>query len=181
MNAEKIIAAVRTDEDFDTAAASDVKNIFMLDSNILTMAFMIKKAHEAGKKIFIHVDFAEGIGKDKYGLMFLKQCGADGIITTRTGLVRLAREIGLFSIQRFFVVDSHSVKTMVESAKASRPDMLELMPCMVTKIISGIKESLGIPIIAGGLVETDDEAAAAIDAGAEFVSVSDSVFWNRKI
>ena len=175
---KKVIAAVRTDDDFDAVLLSDVEMIFMLDSNILTIAFIIKKAHEAGKKIFIHVDFAEGIGKDRYGLMFLKQCGVDGIISTRTNLIKLAREVGLFTVQRFFIVDSHSVKTTVDSLKLTNADMIEVMPCTVTKIILRLKQHVDMPVIAGGLIESAEDINAAFESGAEFVSTSNQFFWN---
>lgn len=174
---KNIIAAVRTDDDFEAVLSSDLEKIFMLDSNILTIEFMIKKAHRAGKKIFIHIDFAEGVGKDKYGLMFLKQCGVDGIISTRTNLIKLAKEVGLCSIQRFFIVDSHSVKTTVESVRVSKADMIEVMPCTVTKVIARLKQTLDMPIIAGGLIESNDDINAALKSGAGFVSTSDEAFW----
>lgn len=174
---KNIIAAVRTDEDFEAVLSSDLEKIFMLDSNILTVEFIIKKAHEAGKKVFIHIDFAEGIGKDKYGLMFLKQCGVDGIISTRTNIIKLAKEVGLYSVQRFFIVDSHSVKTTVESVRVSKADMIEVMPCTVTKVIARLKQTLDMPIIAGGLIESYDDINAALENGAGFVSTSDKAFW----
>ncbi len=178
MSMGNVIAAVRNDGDFDAAVKSGVKKIFMLDSNILTVEFMIKKAHQAGKEIFIHVDFAEGVGKDKYGLMFLKQCGADGIITTKTSLIGAAKKIGLFAVQRFFIVDSHSLKTSLDSARMSKPDMIEIMPCSAAKIIKVFKETLPVPVIAGGLIETKAELDEAINAGARFGSTSARELWD---
>lgn len=177
MDVSSIIAAVRTDEDFDAAISSDANMVFMLNSNILTVEFMVKKAHEVNKKIFIHIDFAEGIGKDKYGIMFLKQCGIDGIISTKINMIRLAKEVGLFSVQRFFIVDSHSVNTTIESLKVSRADMIEVMPCTVTKIISELKSIISVPIISGGLIENREEIEESLRSGAELVSTSQRRFW----
>ena len=59
----KVAAAVRTKEDFEIALLSRVDVIFLLYSSILTMKAYVEKCHKAGKIIFIHMDFAEGIGK----------------------------------------------------------------------------------------------------------------------
>ena len=96
----KVAAAVRTEEDFQAALASKVDIIFLLYSDLLTIESQIAKAQAAGKKLFIHMDFAEGIGKDRVGLEYVKQKGADGILTTKTGMIRPAKEIGLITVQR---------------------------------------------------------------------------------
>ena len=44
----------------------------------MTVNQCVKEIHSAGKKAFIHVDFAEGIGKDRAGLEFLAKQGVDG-------------------------------------------------------------------------------------------------------
>ena len=122
----KVAASVRSEEDFRAALKSDVEVIFMQNSDILNVKEQIIDVHEAGKKIFIHMDFAEGIGKDRAGLNFVKLMGADGILTTKTGMIRAARETGLITVQRFFIVDSHSVDTAVESIKIAKPDIVEI-------------------------------------------------------
>ena len=66
----RVAAAVRTQEDFLAALDSRVDVIFLLYSNILTVAEHIQKSHDAGKKVFIHMDFTEGIGKDRAGLQY---------------------------------------------------------------------------------------------------------------
>ena len=174
-----VIAAVRSDADFEKALKSGVRIIFDLHPNVLTVAVKIKKAHQNGKKYFVHLDLAEGIGKDKGGVEFVKRQGADGIISTRVNIVKLAREVGIFSVQRFFAVDSKSVETTLESLKASKPDMIEIMPGVLQKVIRNICKGVNIPVIAGGLVETEDEVRAAIDSGAAAISTGAEELWNN--
>ena len=50
----RVAAAVRTEEDFTGALESKVEVIFMQYSSILTVEDLIRRCHEAGKKIFIH-------------------------------------------------------------------------------------------------------------------------------
>lgn len=174
---KKIIAAVRNATELEFAAKSGVEIIFMLAPNIAQLKTQIDMVHAAGKKIFIHLDLAEGIGKDEYGILFAKEQGVDGIISTRTNIIKLANKAGVFTVQRFFIVDSHSVDTTVESAKLSKADMIEIMPGTVSKVIKKLKKELDMPIVAGGLVESHEEIQDAIECGAAAISVGKREFW----
>lgn len=57
--------------------------------------------------------------------------------------------------------------------------MIEIMPGSVTKVISRLKEILDIPIIAGGLIETEEEAIEVIKSGAAAVSTGKITLWNN--
>lgn len=174
---EKIIAAVRSSEELNEALKSDVGMIFMLAPNIDDINAQAKLVHDAGKKFFIHIDLAEGIGKDEYGIRFAKKLGVDGIISTRTNIIKMASRVGVSTVQRFFIVDSHSVDTSIEAAKQSKADMIEIMPGTVAKVIKRMKEKLEMPIVAGGLVETYAEIDEAISCGAAAVSTGKKEFW----
>ena len=176
----KVAASVRSDEDFYEALKSDVEVIFLQNSNILNISDQISSAHDADKKVFIHMDFAEGIGKDRAGLNFVKLMGADGILTTKTGMIRSARDIGLTTVQRFFIVDSHSVDTAVDSIKIAKPDIVEIMPGIVYKKIKEFADKTDTPILAGGLIEFEEEVDTAISQGGMAVSTANRYLWNYK-
>ena len=174
----KVIAAVRTKDELIKASSSDVKIIFDLSPNIMTVEENLSKAHSAGKKYFIHIDLAEGIGKDKSGIEFMKKLGVDGIISTRPGIIKAARELGVFTVQRFFIVDSQSIDTTVESLKSSKAQMIEIMPGCVLKVISNLKNIVDVPMIAGGLIETKEDVQNALNSGASAVSTGKQSLWN---
>ena len=179
-NNRRVAAAVRTQEDFQAALTSKVDVIFLLYSNILTVEEHIRKTHEAGKKVFIHMDFTEGIGKDRAGMEFLKRLNADGILTTKTNMIRPAKEAGLITVQRFFILDSHSVDTALDSIRIAKPDVVEIMPGVVVKKIKEFADKVNTPILVGGLLEFPEEVDAAIKAGATAVSTADRILWDYK-
>ena len=179
-DSRQVAAAVRTEEDFQAALKSKVDVIFLQNSNILTVADHIKQSHEAGKKAFIHMDFSDGIGKDRAGLEYLKMLDADGIITTKTGMIRPAKDVGLMTIQRFFIVDSHSVDTAVESIRIAKPHVVEIMPGVLNNKIVEFAEKVNTTILAGGLIEFEEEVDAAIEAGAAAVSTACRRLWDYK-
>lgn len=176
----KVIAAVRTHDEILKAVGSDVKIVFDLSPDILTLDENAKILHKAGKKFFIHLDLANGIGKDSSGIIFAKNAGVDGIISTRSGVIKTAREVGMLTVQRFFIVDSHSVDTTVEALKLSKAQMIEIMPGGVSKVVKRLKEIVSVPIIAGGLIETKEEAQAALKSGASAVSTGTENLWFDK-
>lgn len=172
-----VIAAVRTDEQYKNALKSDVSAIFMLKADILTIPELIKEKKD--KKVFVHVDMAEGVGKDKKGIELLKRMGVDGIITTKNSLISCAKDLGLITVQRFFIIDSGSVATALESVSQTKPDFAELMPGVIPKAIKGFIEKTHVPIISGGLIEDKTDVINALSAGAEAVSTGKVELWNE--
>ena len=175
----RIIAAIRTEDDFDKALRSQADIFFELSPNILTLGYEVKQAHKHNKKLYIHIDLAKGINSDKYGMLFAMETGVDGIISTRTHVIKTAHDAGLKTVQRFFVVDSHFLDTTLDAVNASKADMIEIMPGTMCKVINRLKRELDIPIIAGGLIETREEADAAINSGAYAVSTGVKELWNE--
>ena len=176
----RIISATRSDEEFLRALNYATEIIFDLDPDLMNISVKVKKAHEAGKKYLVHVDLAKGLGKDESGVRFLRRIGADGVISTKVGVIKLAREQGLLTVQRFFIVDSHSISTTVDSVRSSKPDMIEIMPGTLCKVVERIKKSVDVPIIAGGLIETEEEVREIFKNDVAAVSTARPELWNLK-
>jgi glycerol uptake operon antiterminator len=170
-----VIAAVK-DRDFREAIGSPVSVIFDLGANIMTVGELISLAHENGKAVFVHVDLAEGIGKDRSGIEYLKSLGADGIISTKTGLLRHAKELSLLTVKRIFLLDSQGVEGAMNEIDRYSTDMIEVMPGIMPKMVERFS-AIGIPVIAGGLIETKTEITSALKAGAVAVSTGKKGLW----
>lgn len=170
-----VIAAVQ-ETAWKDAINSPARVIFCLKANLMTIKEKIEEAHKYEKLIFVHLDLADGIGKDKTGIEFLAKCGVDGVITTRGNLVRFAKEKGLITVQRFFALDSQGVSGIEDLIAASNPDYVEIMPGVIEKIISNFAKG-SIPIIAGGLIENKSEVTTALSCGAIAVSTGRKDLW----
>ncbi len=174
---KRVIAAVRNDQEFLKAVNANVDVIFDLSPDLLTLENKVKIAQDKQKKIFVHVDLASGIGKDKSGLTYLKNLSVDGIISTRANMIKLAHELGMFTVQRFFIIDSQSIDTTVETQKSSKADMIEIMPGVLAKALEKLKKRVSVPIIAGGLIEDKEEIELAFLHGATAVSTGKEELW----
>jgi glycerol uptake operon antiterminator len=174
-----IIAAVRGEEDFEEALLADVQTIFLLGSSIFSIDRLVERAHECGKLIFLHMDFVQGISNDVSGVKYLATKGIDGVISTRANIIAAARECGISSVQRFFMIDSRSEQTALDTLKSSRADMVEIMPGIAYKSIEKIKSNVRIPIIAGGLIDHKEEVFKALSLGASAISTGKKELWEQ--
>ena len=163
---------------WQSAVLSDAEVLFHLGADIISVGDDIASAKQSGKFVFIHIDLADGIGKDKAGIEWLKVLGADGIISTRTQLIRAAHDSGLLAVQRFFILDSKGMHSISETIENTRPDLIEIMPGVIPKALRLFSRQ-EIPVIAGGLIETKQEVTAALSADAIAVSTGKKELWNE--
>lgn len=163
---------------WQSAVLSDAEVLFHLGADIITVSDDIKAAKQNSKFVFIHIDLADGIGKDKAGIHWLKTLGADGIISTRTQLIRAAHDSGLLAVQRFFILDSKGMHSIFETIENTCPDLIEIMPGVIPKALKAVAAHK-IPVIAGGLIETKQEVTAALSADAIAVSTGKKELWNE--
>ena len=173
-----VIAAVRSKEEFLSALSSPVDVVFLLKSTINDLKEAIDAKNSSGKQLFLHADMCDGLGKDKAGMQYLSALGMDGIISTRTNVIAAAKAAGLITVQRFFIIDSASVHTALESLITACPDCVEIMPgTLLPQIEFFRKNAKNMRLIAGGLIENKEQMVAALSAGADGVSVGKKELW----
>ncbi len=175
LDGSPVIAAVN-DKNMSAAVQSPSAVIFDLGANILTVEESVREAHGAGKLFLVHIDLAEGIGRDRSGIEFLKKLGVDGIISTRSSLLKVAKELSMVTVKRIFLLDTQGVAGAESELPDGISDFIELMPGVIPKMVE--RFSLGrIPVIAGGLIETKSEITAALSCGATAVSTGKKELW----
>ena len=173
-----IIAAVRDPVSNRLAIASPVAAISMISTSIFEVEAMASEAKAAGKTVFLHIDLAEGLGRDDAAVRWcVERIGVDGLISTRPSLLKAASELGVLTIQRLFLVDSASFAHGKRLLKNTPPDLAEVLPAIAPKGIRQMCEALNKPVIAGGLVTEPREIALALQAGARAVSTGESRLW----
>lgn len=175
----RVIAATRDPAALKTAAASRAAAVFILAGDIIGIGAMVAAVREAGKPVFVHMELIEGLAGDQAGVRFIAQrVRPDGIITTRSHLIGLARKEGLITIQRLFIVDSQAVATGIAAASAGKPDAAEVLPGVIPRAVAEMSARLDVPIIAGGLIRSTSEIDEALKAGAHAVSLSMQGLWD---
>lgn len=173
-----VIAAVRNLEMLDEALKSPCEIIFLLTGNIFNLKDIVKKCKENKKQVYIHLDLLDGFSRDIIAMKYISDnIKPSGIITTKSKLVGPAKKQGLFVIQRLFILDSLSLDTGIKLVEAIRPDAIEIMPGIMTKITDRFLKRVRLPIIAGGLIQEKEDVIDNLRVGAVGVSTSKSELW----
>lgn len=178
INTNPIIAAITEDSKLERALESPCEIIFLLKSDILNVESKVTKIQESGKGAYVHVDLIEGLGKDGLAIKYINEnIHPDGIITTKTGIVKAAKALNLFVIQRLFMLDHLSFQTGLSSINTMKPNAVELLPGIMPKIIGKFHESTNIPLIAGGLIMDKEDVMLNLKAGVTGISSSCEDVW----
>ena len=173
-----IIAAVKSQEGLEHSLKSECKVVFVLFGTICDIDAIVAKIKAAGKIAIDHLDMIQGLSTKKVAVDFIAHnTKADGIISTKNVLVEYAKEIGLFAIQRTFVVDSIALNTLKKQIELFRPDAVEIMPGVMPKILKIMREYTDIPLIAGGLLSDKKDVMAAFEAGVDAISATNEDVW----
>ena len=123
-------------------------------------------------------DLIQGLGNKEISVDFIKnQTRADGIISTRPPMMRRAKELGLFTVMRFFVIDSMAYENIQKQTAAVCPDVIEILPGLMPKVIRRICQTVRRPVIAGGLISEKEDIMAALKAGAAAISTTNQQVW----
>jgi len=157
-------------------------SIIALCGDINTLPEMLSQAHSRHKRLLLHLDLFGGIGKDKAGVEYLARLGVPGVITTKPHLGKLARAAGMLVIQRLFLMDSEALRSGLALVKTLQPDALEILPASVPAwVVAELRQTTGLPLLAGGLVATPADVAAAIANGICAVSTSNRALWDLTV
>ena len=175
-----VIPACRTEADFACALRlANAPSLIILFGDINTLPDILHRAADAGKLLLVHLDFLDGVGRDKAGMVFLAKLGVKGLITTKPQLGKMARQEGMRVIQRMFLVDSESLRTGIQILKGFRPDAIEVLPAFTpASVLAELKAATDVPILAGGLVRSPEDVQQAVANGACAVSTSRRDLWN---
>ena len=182
IEAAPIVAAVKDYQGLEKCLTSDVDAVFILYGDICTIADIVARIKDAGKIAMVHMDLITGLSPKDVSTDFIrKYTRADGIITTKGNLISHAKEIGLATVLRYFVLDSMAlinIERQSHQSRESQPDIIEILPgIVVPKMVRKICAMSRVPVICGGLIQDREDVMNALSAGACAISTTSSEVW----
>ena len=176
-----VIAAVKDEEGVETCCTmEEVKVIFVLYGDICSIPGIVKRIKEAGKTALVHIDLITGLSAKEAAVDYIKNStSADGILSTKPLMIQRAKELSMYAVLRYFVIDSMAIKSIenLDRQRGKKPDFIEVMPGVMPKVIRKICRSSRIPVIAGGLIADKEDVMGALEAGAVAVSSTNRSVW----
>lgn len=174
-----VIPAVKNDEWLNACKESECGIVYVLYGDICSIADIVQKVKDVGKKAIVHIDLIVGLSSKEISVDFIaKYTKADGIISMKPALIKRANELGLFTIQRFFMMDAITYANVKKHVKNSNPDVVEFLPAGLPKIISYLLEEIDKPVVASGLILDKEDVIGALKAGAIAISTTNRGIWN---
>ena len=70
-----------------------------------------------------------------------------------------------------------SYENITKQIANAKPDMLEILPGLMPKIIKRVTNTSKVPVIAGGLISDKEDVLNALSAGAISVSSTNPAMW----
>lgn len=173
-----VIAAVKDEDGVLNCIQKDINVVFVLFGELTTISDIVDRLKSAGKIVIVHLDLIGGLAVREESVRFIKQyTKADGIISTKPDMIKYAKELGLYTIFRIFVIDSKAFNAISHHAISSA-DLIEILPGIMPRIIQKFSQKTRVPIIAGGLISEKEDVINALDAGAIAISSTNQQVWN---
>lgn len=177
LDACPVIAAAKNEEDLRHSLDTDCRVVFVLYGNVANIPDIVERIDRAGKTPVVHIDLVDGLAAREPAIDYIRlRTTTAGIISTKGVLIKRAREVGLITIQRFFLLDSMALTNIAKQVNANQPDLIEVIPGAMPKVIRGLAQELSLPVIAGGLIRDREDAENALAAGARAISSSNAEF-----
>ncbi|MCU9612704.1 glycerol-3-phosphate responsive antiterminator [Caldibacillus lycopersici] len=176
---QKILPAIRSMKDFEKFLNSPYTYGVLLEVHISRVKGVIEYANRQGKQLFIHVDLIDGLAHNEAATEFIcQEFKPYGLISTKGGVIATAKQKGIVATQRAFIIDSNALNKSIHLVKKTEPDIIEVLPGLIPKVITKIKKETGKIIFAGGLIETAEEIELALQYGASAITTSNTQLWD---
>lgn len=173
LNSAPIIAAAKDENGLDECLSSPCAAVVVLFGNVLDISGIVERIVLANRIAIVHLDLIDGLSATASAVDYIREKTlATGIISTKSVLIKRARQIGLIAIQRFFLLDSLALSNISKQIKQNAPDFIEIIPGAMPKIIKEVASSTATPVMTGGLIRDTKDALNALEAGAIAVSVT---------
>lgn len=172
-----VIMAVKDWEGIQRCIVQEAKVVFILFGDICNIAEIVKTVKDAGKIAMVHMDLISGLGNKEISVDFIrKTTDANGIISTKPAVIKRGKELGMFTVLRFFVLDSLALENVMKQ-DGTNADMIEILPGIMPKVTKRVTQAISIPVICGGLISDREDIIGALNAGAVAVSTTNPKAW----
>jgi glycerol uptake operon antiterminator len=175
---QKVLPAIRKMEDIEKMMSSRYEYLVIMDIHVSKLRPIFQLSKVSNKKLILHMDLVHGLNNDEYSTEFIcQEFKPFGLISTKGSVIMKARDRGVLTIQRLFLLDSISLKKSLALLERTNPDFIEILPGILPKMIIDIRRLTNRKVFAGGLIDSVEEVEQAYHAGALSITTSNKELW----
>jgi glycerol uptake operon antiterminator len=153
---------------------TSLKVCILQDVHIALLGSMIDLLHQHHCLALVHIDMINGLSSDEHGTEYvIQRLKGDGIITVKARVIESAKKNHKTAILRIFLIDGKSLERGLDLVERVKPDVVEVMPAIAYTILPTLRNSIRVPIIAGGLLRHAHDIEQALKHGCDACSLSD--------
>lgn len=177
---QRIVPAISNYKQLKVFLTASLTYCVLLDFQLAELNEVIHELKHHKKKVLVHMDLIKGLAANEFGAIYLiQQLKVDGIISTKTSPLIVAKKRRIIAIQRIFLKDSLSLEKSLNVVQKLQPDYLEILPAISTPVLPYIISKSGCKVVCGGLIQSIHEIDACLQNGAVSVTTSNPELWNQ--
>ncbi len=170
---QTIIPVLTGIKDCERVSQYIVDYVIVMDIHLSQLAHCCQLVKQSGKKVIVHLDLIKGLKSDDYAVEYvINDLRVDGVISVKSSVIDKVKKLGKIAIQRIFMIDTQSYNKSIALISHSKPDYIEMLPGCIFKMIKRVRDDIGVDVIAGGLIENEEEHQMAIKSGAISITTS---------
>lgn len=167
------IPVIKDHKSLEKFIESELKWCILVDFHMNFLQDILNLLHQSNKFGIVHLDLTHGLSSDEYAVQYLAQkLHADGIISTKSKAILMAKKLHVLSIFRVFLIDSQSLEKGISLGESLAPDYIEVLPATTAHAMEKIRKISSQDIIGGGLITSIEDIKSCKESGMSHVTSS---------
>ena len=154
--------------------------VLLSNAHIGNLKQLTENCHKNNQKVIVNHELIGGLGNDRIAFEMLKKLyKVDGVIGSNVSKLNQMQHMGLETIFRISLIDSHSVEMALRSLKGVTFSALELRPYYhAVEFLPMFKEVFSGKFFAGGFINSEEKIKVCQEAGFDGVMTSTKKLWS---
>jgi glycerol uptake operon antiterminator len=174
----QLIPAITNVKDLEYFLTLDHPICVVMSIHVSMIKRVVERLKAQNKTVWLHLDLIPGLSSDEHGAQYAIQFfGIDGIVSTKTNAIKAAKKKKVTAIFRIFLIDTASMEKSLTRVDEIKPDYIEFLPALAHRILPEIRHRITVPVIGGGLIQTQSDINDCFASGMVAVTVSKTNLW----
>jgi Glycerol-3-phosphate responsive antiterminator (mRNA-binding) len=174
----QLIPAITNVKDLEYFLTLNHDICVVMSIHVSMLKRVVERLKAQTKTVWLHLDLIPGLSSDEHGAEYaIQYLKVDGIVSTKTSAIKAAKKKKITAIFRIFLIDSASMDKSLARVDEINPDYVEFLPALAHRILPIIQDRLHVPVIGGGLIQTQSDIDDCYAEGMVAVTVSKTNLW----